>query len=200
MSKRRVVLLVTGACGFAFAAGLVAAPSGQPDEQAMMEAMAKATTVGEHHKALAPLIGRWEGLVKFWMAPDTEPMEFQGTAVREWALDGRYIFEHVTSEMPDGTTFKGMGIIGYNTVENVYESVWLENQSTYMSFMTGTMDPQKRTMSFSGKIVDPMTGKRNTNRDTVDMSNPKRHVSVGYTKTPEGSEYKCFEGVMEKVD
>lgn len=200
MSKRQMSWLVAGACGFAFAAGFVAAPSHQPDEQAMMEAMAKATTVGEHHKALQPLIGRWEGTVKFWMAPDTEPQEFKGTIEREWALDGRYIFEHVTSQMPDGSTFKGMGIIGYNTVENVYESVWLENQSTYMSFMSGKMDPEKHTMSFKGKILDPMTGKRNTNRDTMDISNPKRHVSVGHTTTPDGKEFKCFEGVMEKLD
>ncbi len=200
MSKRKMGLLMAAACGFAFAAGFVAAPSGQPDEQAMMEAMAKASTVGEHHKALEPLLGKWEGNVKFWMAPGTEPMEFKGTIEREWALDGRYVFEHVTSEMPDGTTFKGMAIIGYNTVENVYESLWIENQSTYMSFMTGKMDPSKHTMSFTGKIVDPVSGKRNKNSDTLDMSNPKRHVSVGHSTTPEGTEFKCFEGVMEKVD
>ncbi|MCL4222642.1 MAG: DUF1579 family protein [Phycisphaerales bacterium] len=200
MSKRSMWLMMAGACGFAFAAGFVAAPSHQPDEQAMMEAMAKATTVGEHHKALEPLIGRWEGVVKIWMGPDSEPQEFKGKIEREWALDGRFIFEHVTAAMPDGSPFKGLGIIGYNTVENVYESVWLENQSTYMSFMSGKMDAEKHTMSFKGQILDPVSGKRNTNRDSMDMSNPKRHVSVGYTKAPDGKEFKCFEGVMEKLD
>ncbi|KAA0217524.1 MAG: DUF1579 domain-containing protein [Leptolyngbya sp. PLA3] len=200
MSKRRMSLVVVACCGFAFAAGFVAAPTGQPDDGAMMQAMARATTVGEHHKALEPLLGNWEGTVKFWMAPDAEPQEFHGSIHREWALDGRYIFEHVTSEMPGGSTFRGMGIIGYNTVENVYESVWLENQSTYMSFMTGKMDPEKHTMSFTGKILDPVSGQRNKNSDTLNMSDPKRHVSVGYSRTPDGKEYKCFEGVMEKVD
>ena len=39
------------------------------DDKAMMEAMMKQATPGEHHKALDPLVGDWTYTAKFWMAP-----------------------------------------------------------------------------------------------------------------------------------
>lgn len=201
MSKNRIALIVAAAAGFAFAAGFIAAPNAQPEpDEAMMAAYAKATTLGEHHKALEPLIGHWEGTVKIWMAPGAEPMEMTGTVDREWVLDGRFIMEHVTSPMEDGSVFKGVGIIGYNTVEECYESIWLENQSTYITTANGKMNDDKQSMTFKSKMLDPVTGKRSLHRDTMDMRNPRRHVSVGYSTLPDGTEFKSFEGVMEKVD
>ncbi|HZW10645.1 MAG TPA: DUF1579 domain-containing protein [Phycisphaerales bacterium] len=200
MSQRKSIVVVSVAGAVAFAAGLVASPSFfQPDQPERDEAAMAWMQPGEHHKALEPLIGEWEGTVKMWMTPGAEPMESVGSVTREWAMDGRFVIEHVTGSMEGSDDeFRGMGIIGYNTVEHRYESVWIENMATHMSFMNGEMSPDGKTMTFEGDVLDPMTGQRVHSRYVSDMSDPDRHTSVGYGTGPDGKEFKSFEGVMER--
>jgi hypothetical protein len=202
MSHRKSILTVTLSAGLAFAAGLIAAPSrpAQPEQPEMDFANMPGMSTDEHHEALTPLIGEWKGKVKFWMTPDAEPMESEGTVTREWTMDGRFVIEHVTGSMPDDPEgFKGMGLIGYNTVEGRYETIWIENMATYVTMMTGEMEDSGKSMTFTGDVLDPMTGARLHSRHTLDMSNPRRHVSEGFCTGPDGKEFKNFEGVMERV-
>lgn len=175
------------------------APPGLPPgmDPAAMERMMKASTPGEQHKLLECMTGEWEGTVKFWMTPGTEPMVSTGSVTREWNLGGRFLFEHVTAHSDMGP-FEAYGAIGYNTLENRYESAWLEDYATYMTFMTGTYDAGKKVFTFTGECLNPMTGKREKQRHTVDVSNPTRHVMAGYGPGPDGKEFKNFEGVLEK--
>jgi Protein of unknown function (DUF1579) len=170
-----------------------AAPAGQPD----MAAMEVKPT--EHHKQLDALLGTWEGTVKFWMAPGSEAMESTGTVKREWDMDGLFMVERVTGKsvgMPG--EFKGMGIIGYNTTEKRYESTWIENMATHITFMTGKYDAAKKTLTFEGDAINPMTGKREKRRDVIDLSNPTKHTMAGYCAGPDGKEFKNFEGTFTK--
>jgi len=200
MSNGRIAMIVVSAAGLAFGTGLVAAPVLQPQMDPEAEARwMKAVTPDEHHHALQALIGKWEGDVKIWMAPNTEPMESTATFSRKWAMDGRFVFEHVTASSPEGE-FKGMGIIGYNTLEKKYESIWIENMATYISLMNGKMDEKKNTMTFHGDVLDPTTGKRQETWHIVDMSNPTRHTAEGWTIGPDGEKFKNFEAVLEKID
>lgn len=202
MMQGRGILMACAGVGVAFAAGLIAAPaiSPQPEQPEMDPAMMAWVTPDEHHKALEPLIGEWDGKVTIWLEPGaTEPLVSTGTATREWAMDGRFVIEHIKARMPGvAGEYRGMGIIGYNTVENRYETVWIENMATYMTFMEGTLDPEKKVLTFEGEVLDPMTGQRTHSRYVTDMSDPNRHLGFGYATGPDGKEYKNFEGVMEK--
>lgn len=197
-------LIVAGLVGAAFVAGRFAPPGGavsiaqaQPEGDPQMDAMMAAMQPGEAHKALEVMLGTWEGDVKFWMAPDTEPMVSHGKATRQWILDGRFVEEKVEAEMMGGV-FHGLGLVGYNTLEKRYESFWAENMATWMSMATGTYDPAKKTFEFTGEMLDPMTGKRQKQRTTVDCSNPNREVMIGHCTGPDGKTFKNFEGVFEK--
>ncbi len=170
-----------------------APPAGQPD----MAAMEVKPT--EHHKRLEAMLGTWEGGVKFWMAPGSEAMESTGTVKREWDMDGLFLVERVTGKsvgMPG--EFKGLGILGYNTFENRYESVWIENMATPISFMTGTYDAGKKSMTFTGDMLNSMTGKREKQRHVVDLSDPSKQTMLGYGIGPDGKEFKNFEGTFTK--
>lgn len=168
---------------------------GQPGDP-MAEWMAKMQP-GDHHKHLNVMLGTWEGSIKFWMAPDAEAGESTGSVHREWDMDERFLIEHVEGSTEGFPPFKGLGIVGYNTVENRYESVWIENMATYISFMTGSYDANKKTFTFTGDMLDPMTGKRQKQRHIVDVSDPNKQTMVGYS-TSEGKEFKCFEGSFTK--
>jgi Protein of unknown function (DUF1579) len=225
--NRSVVLVSIGAlalgAGFTLSRGVTAAqpPATQPEKKPVppvtkpapketqpgekkpatpsMEELMKAGQPGPEHKLLETMLGNWEGDVKFWMGPGTEPSMGHGIAKREMAMDGRFLIEHVDGTMAGMPgPFKGMGITGYNTVEKRYESVWIENSSTWIAFQTGTYDAAKKTMTFEGDMIDPATGKRTKQRSTIDLSNPDRHTMTGFCNGPEGKEFKCFEGTFEK--
>ena len=179
-----------------------AAQPGMPSDAEMAKMMALMQP-GPEHKVLEGLLGEWEGDVKIWMAPDAPPSTSHGRAKREMALDGRFLIEHIDADpimpMPGGPArFKGMGIFGYNAAEKKYESIWLDNVSTWMSTSTGKYDAAKKIFTFEGDMFDAAAGKKVHHRDIMDVSNPDRHTSVGYATGPDGNEFKCFEGVFER--
>lgn len=173
-------------------------PAAEPGMPPEMAAMMQAMQPGEGHRRLDPMIGDFEGYVRFWMAPGQPPMESRGKVTRRWAMDGRFIFENVEAESM-GMPFKGFGILGYNTFDKKYESVWVENMSTVITFGTGTYDPATKKMTFTGDMLDPMSGKRVTQTTVVDLSSKDRHVMEGHCPGPDGKPFRNFEGVFERT-
>lgn len=147
------------------------------------------------HEHLKLMLGTWEGSVKFKMGD--EWVESKGKAVRELAMDGRFIIERVEAEAM-GTPFKGMGIVGYNTLDKKFESVWIENMATYMSTADGTFDAKTKTFTFMGDMIDPMTGKKCKQRTVMDCSNPTKETMKGYAVGADGKEEVNFTGEFTK--
>jgi hypothetical protein len=134
------------------------------------------------------------------MTPDMPPMESKASIKREWAMDGRFVIEHVTGDpaVPGGPAFKGMGIVGFSNWDKKFESVWIENMATHMSSATGTYDAATKKFTFVGDMVDPTTGKKVKQTNVIDMSNPNREVMTGSCAGPDGKPFKNFEGVFER--
>lgn len=191
------------ALGVGFATGHLAdggaALAGQPPKEDASAAERASGPLGEEHRRLEPLAGAWDITVKVWMDPAAPPMESTATVRREWALDGHFVIEHVESPAAAGMPgFRGMGIIGYNTVEKRYENVWIENMATHVSFMTGAYDAAKQTLTFEGDMLDPMSGRRSRQRHVIDLANADRHTAVGLGLGADGKETKNFEGVFTR--
>ena len=171
------------------------APQGKMPPE--MEAMMKQMQPGPEHKVLDQMVGTWEGEVKMWMSPDQSPMTSKATCKREWVLDGRWLKEDITGEWA-GKPFKGLGMTGYNTIEDNYESAWFENMATWMSTSKGKWDESKKTFTFSGECLDPMTQQKAKMRSVLDKSDPKKETMIGYSTGPDGKEFKSFEGTFTK--
>lgn len=219
MPTRTQAITVVIAATLAFAAGRSlpvnnAAAAAQPEKKAApgqppktpatpaapgLDELMQKMQPGEEHKRLDALVGEWEGNVKFWMNPESEPMTSHGTVKRDWVLDGRFIIEHVQGESM-GMQFKGLGLLGYNTLEKRYENIWAENMATWISFSTGQYDATKKALTLEGDALDPQTGKRVRQRTVVDLSTPRRHTMLGYCTGPDGKEFKNFEGTFEKKE
>jgi hypothetical protein len=161
----------------------------QPEGEAAFEM--PGATLAPEHETLKAMLGDWEGSVKFKMGE--EWMESGGTIHRELAMDGRYVIEHVVGEMPEGE-FHGMGIVGYNTIDKTYESVWIENMATNMMFATGSYDKAAKKFKFKGKMIDPMTGDKVDSISYLDVSDPNKETFEGYAIKKDGTKEKNFEG------
>jgi len=184
----------------ASAATVLSAMLVQPPEEmeAGMMKMMEAGTPGEHHKVLDTLIGEWTGFVRIRMDPSIEPDQMSTTITREWILGGRYVKETVTSETERGR-FEGIGIVGYNNLEGLYEVGWIDSMSTGIFTEQGYFEATKKTFHFNGTHRDPMGGGLILTQSHLDISNPDRHVMRGNMPGPDGTPYEHFYGVFERV-
>jgi hypothetical protein len=164
--------------------------------------MMQLSKLNENHKLLADLNGTWSYTIKFWMNPDSnaKPEESKGTAVRKSMMDGRYFVMDVTGKMempgPDGkkkeTTFKGMGIEGYDNVKKKFVSSWVDNMGTGIEFSEGTYDPATKTFTYSSEI-EQMPGMKTKVREVMKIAD-KDHMSFEwYEDHGNGQEKKTME-------
>lgn len=172
----------------------------QPDDPMMqaLAAMEAAGTPGPHHRQLDLMLGTWEGVMKWTMAPGTAPMEFRGRATREWVLDGRFIREEVTGDMPGGGAFQGLGFVGYNNLDHRYESLWLESSATNISTGHGTFNAAKKVFTFFGERRDPATGRVITMRTEIDCSDPNKEIMRAWESAEDGTYFQNVEGVFTR--
>lgn len=128
----------------------------------MEEMMKKAEELGkpsDAHKALEAFVGDWEVEAKCWMAPDAAPQVSKGTAKSTWIMSGRYIQEEFKGEMM-GKPFNGMGITGYDNMQQKYKSIWLDDMSTAIMASEGTAEDGGKVLTFTSKMDCPMTGEK----------------------------------------
>jgi len=169
-------------------------PQGQPltpEQQAEMEAFAKAGAPGAPHQALAATAGNYDLKVRSWMEPGGPPMEETGTATRAMTLDGRVRVEMVSSAMM-GAPYTGHGMQGYDNVTGKYWSTWNDSMSTGLMVSEGTCNADK-SCSFTGSWNDPIKKAPVTARMMTRWTSPTTEVFEMYGPGRDGKEMKMME-------
>ena len=111
----------------------------------------------DEHKILEQEVGAWDAACKFWPMPNAEPMEFKGSETNEM-LGGLWLvsrFEGTLGDMP----FIGRGTTGYDPAEKQYVGTWIDSVSPYMTIMKGRYDAATKTLTMTGDMRDPASGK-----------------------------------------
>ncbi|HSD72671.1 MAG TPA: DUF1579 domain-containing protein [Thermoanaerobaculia bacterium] len=166
--------------------------AGKMDEKAMMEMMAKYSTPGEEHKKLQNFVGTWDTTAKMWMEPGATPQESKGTSENKMVLGGRFLeqtFEGTMMNQP----FSGMGYTGYDLYKKHYIGTWMDTMGTSIMNATGTADPSGKTMTFTGSMDDPMSGKKMNFKEVVTMVDDDHHVFEMWMPGPDGKMFKTLE-------
>ncbi len=134
--------------------------------QKAMEEYMKLGQPGEAHKCLEYMIGKWDTVMKMYMAgPDGPSTESKGTTENKWVLDGRFVQSHAESmmEMPNPADpknpmkmpFKGMGLFGYDNFRNVYTGTWADSMGTQLLTFKGARDPKTGDIVYYGEMDEP---------------------------------------------
>ncbi|PYQ35343.1 MAG: hypothetical protein DMF55_07560 [Acidobacteria bacterium] len=163
----------------------------QMDEKAMMEMMAKYSTPGPEHKALEQFVGTWDADVKMWMAPGAPPQESTGTAENKMALGGRFLEQHYEGTFMN-QPFTGMGYTGYDLYKKQYIGTWMDSMGTSIMNSTGTADASG-TMTFTGKMDDPVAKKTQPFKETMKVVDNDHHVFEMWSPGPDGKMFKMME-------
>lgn len=161
-------------------------------DEAQMKAWMDYMTPGEVHKMISSWDGTWTADISMWMAPGTEATKSTGTATNKMALGGRYQTGTYTGNF-GGMPFEGMSLVGYDNSKKVFESVWVDNMGTGVMHLSGPWDAKTKTITLSGKMLDAMSGKEVTVRETMQIVDDNTQIMSMYAPGPDGKEYKSME-------
>ena len=168
--------------------------------QEMMKKWQESMTPGTPHKALASLEGTWNAEVRSWMnGPDQPPSVSKGTCVYKMIFGGRYLQQTFTSEMMN-MPFSGTGYTGYDNTNKRYFGFWIDNMSTGMSTMDGTMNQAGTVLTMYGKMDEPGTGELGKNVKYVTrILSPDKNVFEVYDLTLDDAKAKMMEIVYTRA-
>lgn len=163
----------------------------QMDENAQKAWMAYMTP-GDVHKMLAKSDGQWKEDVTWWMTPGSQPMQSTATCTNTMILGGRYQ-QSVNKGNMMGMPFEGIGLLGYDNAEKVFNYTWVDNMGTGTMNLKGTWDQSTKAINFSGSMIEPATGKPTSIRQVFTMVDDNSQLLEMYTNGPDGKEYKAME-------
>jgi hypothetical protein len=129
-----------------------------PELSELLERWHVAATPGEPHRFLDDLVGHWRTTTRIWVrGPDASPHQSTGTSTIEWILGGRFLREEARGTLL-GRAVAGLGILGYDTTRERFESFWVDTMSTGVYASTGKLEDDGRSVSLEGTVDDPATG------------------------------------------
>lgn len=152
-----VTMTVVIAIGTLPAAAAAQAPSQETLMQEMQERMRQAAELGPRHEALAEFIGQWDVKIAMVM-PGAPAQTSQATAEYGWAIDGRWLTQHVRGEMMGGA-YEGFSVIGYDNYAKNHVVVSVSSMDTAMNMARGlVVDPTHQVTAVYGTLDEYTTG------------------------------------------
>jgi hypothetical protein len=161
------------------------------DHNAEMKAWMDYMTPGSIHQKMAKDVGEWKAEVTTWMDPSQPPEKSQATVRNEMAYGGRYLITKYTGTMM-GMPFEGMGTMGYDNATKMFNSTWVDNMGTGISYMQGKWKEEGKIIELHGESPDPVTGKMYKLREVM-IFNDDNHQTMEIYADRGGKEVKMME-------
>ena len=155
-----------------------------------MKAWMEYMTPGKTHEMLAKSNGTWKTKLTMWMMPGAEPVENEGMSTNEMILGGRYqksTFKGNFMDMP----MEGMNLLAYDNASKEFYATWVDNLGTGMMMSKGKYNEETNMVEMEGTYVDPMTGKEEPFRQTMQVVDDNNHVMEMFMNY-EGKEFKTM--------
>ena len=188
MKRTFTALLLAAATSYCLPA------SAQTNEE--MQAMMAYMTPGTVHQMMAKSAGDWTGKASFWMKPDAPPTTADVTTKQEMILGGRYLRSVNTGNMM-GMAFEGIGITAYDNARKVFISSWIDNMGTGITTLEGTWDDKTKSITFSGKMMEPSVGREIPVRQVIRFVDDNNQVIEMYAEM-NGKEAKTMQIVFTR--
>lgn len=163
------------------------------DSATATKAWMEYATPGEPHKAMAKDNGTWIGENTMWMTMDAPPTTSTCSITNKMLMGGRYQMAEFKGDFM-GMPFEGMSITAYDNYKKKYISTWIDNMGTGIMKMEGTWDDASKSMTMTGKMTDPATGRECDMRQVYKVVDDDHQIMEMYgpdAKT--GKEYKTME-------
>lgn len=164
----------------------------KPDSATVAKAWADYATPSKAHEMLAKDTGTWDAEMTFWMEGNPEPQKATSVATYKMILDGKYQ-EGVFKGDMWGMPFEGRGMTAYDNASKEYIATWADNMGTGMLVSRGKYDEKAKTLTFNGKMVDPVTGKEKIIKEIITYIDENTQKMEMFDVDTEGKEFKNME-------
>jgi hypothetical protein len=169
-----------------------AAPAAVLDSATKAKNWQSYMTTADMHKMMASWNGNWTSEITIWEKPGAPPMTSTGSCVNKMVLGGRYQESSHSSTMM-GMPFEGHGTLGYDNAKKVFESVWIDNMGTGVIKMTGPWDAATKSVTLTGKMVDPATLTETDFKEVFTVVDDNTQMMAMYVHDEAGKEFKVME-------
>jgi hypothetical protein len=176
------------------------APKRAPKAMTEAEMMAQwqaAMTPSAGHARLMPMVGTWRAKTTFTMAPGVPEQVHGGTSVHRMVLGGRYLEQNYKG-MSMGMPFEGIGITGYDNVQQRYVGTWIDTFSTGLMTFMGVGKPTDDRIDTVAEAIEP-SGQKRVFENIVRIHNHGRHSYEMWTKGPNGKSFRMMLIEYERV-
>lgn len=163
-----------------------------PDSAAVAKAWADYATPSKAHEMLAKDTGTWDAEMTFWMPESPEPMKANSVATYKMVLDGKYQ-EGVFKGDMWGMAFEGRGMTAYDNAAKEYITTWIDNMGTGMLVSRGQYDEASKSITFSGAMADPVTGKEKKVKEVITYIDDNTQKMEMFDIDAKGKEFKNME-------
>ena len=167
-------------------------PPPMPDSATIQKNWQSYMEVGDMQKMLASWNGTWDSDMSMWDKPGAEPTKTKGKVVNKMILGGRYQESVHTAVMMD-MPFEGHSMTAYDNAKKMFQSTWVDNMGSGMMIMTGTWDAGSKSMTLTGKGVDPATLGDKDFREVFKIIDDNTQMMEMYCTGPDGKEMKNME-------
>ena len=141
-------------------------------------------------------LGTWNAEITMWIPGEDEPAKATGTETNE--LLGRFVVSKFKGNF-FGQEFEGRGQFGYDAQKKEYIGTWIDSMEPNMSFMHGTWDADKKTMTLYTKGYNSTYGREVEGKNVVVYKDDSRVMTM-YMKNDEGEWDKSMEIKYTKKD
>lgn len=163
---------------------------------AKMKAWLAYMTPGENHTILAKDVGSWKTEMSMYEDPNSAAVKSAGTAEISMILGGRYQQSIYKGDM-GGMPFEGISIVGFDNTKKIFVNSWIDNLGTGLMVMEGKWDTPGKKITYTGKTVDPVTGKEIKVRQVLTIEDEKSQYMEMFM-VENGKEYKSLELKMTR--
>ena len=191
----------------AFAAGFASQGSAEEEkarvaprveilDDAVMEKLAKLQEPTGQHRLLSSLAGTWDYTLQYWAKEGADPQTSSGTMTNEMILGDRFLYSKTALILNVGgqnIPYEGWGILGYDTVRNVFTSVWADTMRTGLMIGTGKYDEQSKTIEEKGHFTHPMMEKEQAYRSALQFTSDETYKQTVFTLGQSGKDFKVLE-------
>ena len=201
MKSRSWIAVVAIVSVMALAMPLTLAQEGEEmsaEQQEMMQKWMAFMTPGEPHERLAEKVGTWNFTTKMWMQQGAPPEESSGVTESEMIMGGRYLMDKVEGSAM-GMPFKGLGISGYDNLNNEFVGMWIDSFGTGIMTTTGSCNDDWTVCTSEGIAPDPITGTNKKFKMVDRKIDADNYVFEMYDTNSDGEEWMTFEMTYKRA-
>jgi hypothetical protein len=163
------------------------------------EEMTKFTAPGPRHRELEAFAGAWTTRTRVRENPDSQPLEFPGSAEYRMILGGRFL-QLESRLLVNGVENHGLGIYGYDAFKEKYSFYFIHDGETQALSGLGDRDSTGMAITFEVAMDMPLSGERaKPIRAVLRRLSAGRHAFEMFEKYVDGREWKVLEITYDRA-